>query len=369
MAKAYESAPVIPLYPLEPNADLLQARITPDQPLPQFNIEISSISINPRRHEFKDGYFEDRRYTFSDGSSYDVQRFEPATRRYNIGVAYMTPWCTDLPGFNTEMGKVLAATGSHIVAIGPERSPFGRAARKLAKTMLKNTALLPHDAFTGDRIIASIEQERHVEPDIAMTVGYSRGGMGGNGLIAYGAAKGRSYVFNKHIDPCIERPVEKEDVPIRELPVYLALQEPVELVAALTEYSPKQLWRLRKTIQLHPSFVMNQIAVGVDLFRGPTGNFIANLPTHTALHVDQFSGSRFNQNADFAAAYKPFSNILVESHSGTHMTGMRKWVGERIVDFIVGAQEPIHAGDIPAHHLDVHALASRINRQYATPSA
>lgn len=363
MAKAHEIAPVIPLFPPESTADLLQTCTTPTRPLPEFDIEISSLQISPRRHNFKDGYFEDRRYSFSDGSSYDVQRFEPTERQYDIGIAYMTPWFTDLPGFNTEMGKVLAATGSHVVAIGPERSPFGRAARKLAHTIAANTSLLPHDAFAANRIIESIEDERHVEPDITMTAGYSRGGMGGNGLIAYGALEGRRYVFNKHIDPCIERPVSKDDVPVHEIPVYLAVQEPAELISALTEYSPKQLWRLRKTIQLHPSFLLNQIAVGVDLFRGPTGNFIEHLPVNTALHVDQFSGSRFNQNADFAEAYEPFPRIVVESHPGTHMTGMRKWVGKRIVEFIVGAQEPLQTGAVGVRDLDVQTLANRINRQ------
>ena len=363
MAKAHEIAPVIPLFPQESTADLLQTCNIPNADLPEFDIAIESVQIDPRHHSFKGGAIEDRRYTFSDGSSYDVQRFQPSERLYDIGVAYMTPWFTDLPGFNTEMGKVLAATGSHVVAIGPERSPFGRAARKLAKTIMSDTCLLPHDAFAANKIIESIEQERHVEPDLTMTAGYSRGGMGGNGLIAYGAFEGRRYVFNKHIDPCIERPVSKEDVPVHEIPVYLAIQEPAELVSALTEYSPKQLWRLRKTIQLRPSFLLNQMAVGVDLFRGHTGNFLEHLPANTALHVDEGSGSRFNQTAEFAAAYEPFPRVIIESHPGTHMTGMRKWVGGRIVDFVVGAQEPLQSGAVGVKDLNVQALADRVNRQ------
>jgi hypothetical protein len=275
------------------------------------------------------------RYTLSDGSRYDVQRFVPDRQRFDVAATYTTPWCTDLRGFNERVGMALAHEGMHAIAVSPERLSLGQLRRFGRLSLL-------HDAEAQHVVLNHIDlTAEDITPATVVSLGYSRGAMVGFGLNATSMQHRRDIRYSDYTDPCLEHQVQPWDVDWEQIPAYLG-HEAIAMTQGLLQYSPAELVDMtRKALNPSVCFWLQQIALTKTLFSGEAGELVAGWHDDSVAFIQLFTHSRFNHASDWERQFKPFRNVTLTTRTGVHMSGVHPKVLAQSIDRVVSAQQLI----------------------------
>lgn len=278
-------------------------------------------------------------FRVGNDTKYPALIFRPRHKeQFARTVTFTTPWCTELPGFNTIVGSTLAKMGMNVVAIGPEDPTVMRAVRNLGHTSLRADAHVQHESLDF------IEEEGILDTTSMLATGYSRGGMIAFALKALEDSYERKIEYMDVTDPCLAKKVGLGDIPVAALPRYAAN----ESMACVKSVSKHPLRRAASMI-LHAiprsaGQPVQMIATGIALFSGEAGSFVDEWEEDTAAQVTLFTGSKFNHEYIWAKKLSRYPNVLVHPEHGYHLSGADPRVLDASVGRLIHAQRVLEYG-------------------------
>lgn len=283
-----------------------------------------------------------------DGTAYREQRCMPEQQLYERGVTVTTPWCTRIPGFNTELQKQLAGEGIASDLVGPPRPVMSRKnVRRLADAVHLKT-----DAAVQQELFSSAAEDGLFMPEEALATGYSRGGMMIWGLTANEHDYGRRIRYFDANDPCLVRPAQISDFDPRELRTYTYFpREAMAAARAIGRHPVKELLQLPQSIDLSPRGMVENIATGFALFRGEAGQLLKQVPRDKVGTVRLYERSIFNHAEELHEALQDHAHITIYDRRGYHLSGISPRVRMAAVQRIVTAQAAL-ANDHPLEDID-----------------
>lgn len=363
-----ETVATIPRQPSEP-VELSLAEVTPVASMPQFVMELDDVKVGDEHH-FDGGTIFDRTFVMDNGLRFNGQIFIPASplgkNTFDTLVTYRLPWCTELPGLNTEFGKALAQRGNVVFALGPEDSKLARAVFRLAKTIFGDTALMAEYGYAYHLAADYVDELGVAAPKRVIDAGKSQGAMTNFAAQAYAPTFERQMVYNDLTDPCVEHKVNRGDVADEEdletllsVAKYVGIEEPRELCRIIKQYKEAgQLPHLSRTVRFSPAFWVNQIAKGVAIFRGEAGTFIDHMPADSHSYVRLFESSKLNHARAYRRRLSAFPNVHTTLEPGYHLTLADLAIRQQTVGRISLAQE-LFTTVIDSDELDVAKLVEQ----------
>jgi hypothetical protein len=283
---------------------------------------------------------------FNNYNHYAVQVFNPPEDLRdpkNLAVTYTTPWCTDLEGISTEVGKELALNGLSVVAISPNHPDLRHAFIDLGRRIRGRYSVLEQDAIAHHQILDFIDIEEHLNLKQVLGYGYSRGAMIGLGLLAVANHFDRSFPYSDLIDPCLCNTVKTQKLNPLEIGKYL-IEEVGSLVREVKALPESELLHLAQTIHVDLCFWLQQLTTGIGLFEGEAGRFSDMISKDNVLHLTFFSNSPFNQADKWISAFKDYPNFGFSIIDGYHTSGINPGNRKNSVGRIVLANKLILEG-------------------------
>lgn len=283
-----------------------------------------------------------------DGTAYREQRCIPKEQHYERGVTITTPWCTRIPGFNTELQKQLASEGIASDLVGPPRPVISR--KNIRR--LTNVVNLKTDAAVQQELFSQAAEDGLFLSEEALATGYSRGGMMIWGLTANEHAFGRRVRYFDANDPCLVRPARISDMDPRELRTYTYLpREALAAARAIGRHPVREMLRLPQSLDVSPRGIVENIATGFALFKGQAGDLLKNVPRDTVGTVRLYERSIFNHAEELHDALRDHPHITIYDRRGYHLSGISPRVRTAAVQRIATAQAAL-ANDHPLEQID-----------------
>lgn len=324
-------------------------QITPDvEPRQDAEIAVEQRRILSQRRYRDIGQIIKYEVKLADGTAYREQRCMPNEQRYDRGVTITTPWCTRIPGFNTDLQKQLAAEGIASDIVGPPRPVIDRNTLR----NIPNAVRLETDAAVQQQLFTNAAEDGMFKSDEALATGYSRGAMMIWGLTANEQDYGRNIRYFDANDPCLVRKVRIGDVDPREGRTYTYV--PREIMAAFSaigKHSIEEMLHLPQSIDVSPRGILENVATGFALFKGQAGELLKRVPRDKVGTVRLYERSMFNHAEELYDVLNDHPHITIYDRRGYHLSGMSPRVRMAAVKRIVTAQEAL-ANDHPLEQID-----------------
>jgi hypothetical protein len=291
-------------------------------PIPQ-DSHIETTEFLKERRVRDLGSLITKKVVAANGTAYIKQIALPNDQRFDTGVTLTTPWCTRIPGFNTELQKMMMAYGVASEMLGPPMLPISidTFVHLPEKVTLLQDVVVQHESFGQSAI------DGYFRGDSAISVGYSRGAMIGWGMIAYEKNFDRKIEYFDASDPCLVRATNAEDLNLFDLNTYTYLLREIRAGArAIGRHSLRQMISLPKSLNLTVSGALEIPATGLAIFGGQTKQFIERIRKDAFGQVRLYDKSIFNQADDLKEMLSDHPNINIEVRDGYHLSGMRPGV-------------------------------------------
>ncbi len=316
--------------------------------IPETEVGIEHRKILSQRHYRDIGQIIKYEVSLPDGTAYREQRCMPDTQRYDRGVTITTPWCTRIPGFNTELQKQLASEGIASDMVGPPRPVINRnTLRNLPKAVQ-----LESDSLVQQELFSRAAEDGMFRSDEALATGYSRGGMMIWGLIANEKTFNRNIRYFDANDPCLVRAARIGDVDPRDPRTYTYLpREAMAALRAIGKHPVKDMLKLPQSIDVTPRGMLENIATGFALFKGQAGELLKQVPCDKVGVVRLYERSIFNHAEELYDALRDHPHITIYDRRGYHMSGISPRVRMAAVNRLVTAQEAL-ADENPLELID-----------------
>jgi hypothetical protein len=282
--------------------------------------------------------------TMSDGARYikrDIQAAQPAT---DVRIEVMTPLGTRVSGANTALGELLVArSGSEVSIIGSNQSCSAMTS-------------LAEDAWAANLIMNEHDSQQGIAPGErpVISFGKSRGGMGGNGKIAYAPHQSRKILLAVHEDPSLQHATGVIETLSSLTPLDL-MQEGSEIIHGLLERreseSPlerfKRFRMMSTTIGLSPAYLRAQWHTGRALWRGDSGIFLQHMPVDQALVTLMMNRNKLNHREEFGRRSErlPHSHIIDRNYK--HMAMLRSCVELAGAEAVAESVRRLRTGEEP----------------------
>ncbi len=331
-----------------------------ERPVPQFDLEVVERKLVWQAKIRDIGYFTRELVTFNDGTQYEDQRSMPDKTRFDVGATMTTPWCTRIPGYPTEVQKLLAAQGIASDLVGPPEFPVSLFSPRKTLNMLSNIRHYvsnSHDAAAQLTLARDAATAGMFDEETLMALGYSRGWMIGWDLLAQDEQFGFDIIYSDGTDPCLVVKANQDDLNITDRDTYTYLpREVAAAIYAIQNHSLAEIKDLVKTLHGMPKFLQH-VAVGFALFEGQAGWQIPNIQKDKVGVVRLYDKSLGNQREILKTVLASFPNLYLIDREGLHASGMHPNVRKAAVGRIVLAQN-LHAEGVPLESVDFGSLAA-----------
>jgi hypothetical protein len=248
------------------------------------------------------------------GHSYSAAVGMPTAKQSSdIPIIQTGAWLTSSMGHNEHTLRTFVNNGTPFFFVGPEGSyhsscnslkpEFDITLAKSAAAVLRFSQIIPElfDVNITDRAL----------------IGESRGAMVGMGVLALDSVFGQKIIFADLIAPCFPRKLEPSDA--LKLSGHL-FHEPVSILKLAFKLGIPRLIHYPSTIDLHPTALLSQIAIGPALFSGEAGELAKLIENDKIIHITCF-------NDDFASMPKEWQEIFIDNDNiritildGSHLT-------------------------------------------------
>lgn len=259
-----------------------------------------------------------------------------------IPTVFTTAWFTSTEGHNEHTLRSLVKEGVPTIMIGAEGS-YHKNDCKLpnyhtrlagsAAAVLNFTGVICHDYPTEID-----EHERSV-------IGESRGAMTAMGILAMDKSFDQDVRYADITAPCFPRKILPKD--ILKLSGHI-IHEPLSVSRLAGKIGRKRLIHYPSTIDLHPVSISSQLAIGVALFNGDTGEMARLIDKDKIIHITCY-------NDDFASMPKIWKGIF-KNHSGVRITlldGSHLTIADpQTLDFIIARRKSFQIEN-NEHRLDM----------------
>lgn len=275
--------------------------------LPEYEAEVGRI--NTERYAELDcqyGRFWLRHVVMTDGVHYEQLIGIPRERSTGTAALLTPAWFTNhKAGHNVEIARDALKVGLVPIIHGAATrgsQPLSRSAHDMTK------AFQDTDGFD------------EYETDHFALFGDSRGAMIGFGVATYAREFGVQVVGGQLVDPCIAKRISPRDM--KDLPRYVEhVHEIQSLARQMGRLTFAQLPHYVQTISANPSWILQQLRVGVPLFSGEAGDMGRALAAGDTPHLDvlAFTRSAANHREVWEEIFDG-TNVTITPRTGTHLS-------------------------------------------------
>ena len=278
-------------------------------PMPKYHTEIDTSYRKSLHAEEKSyGKFWIEEWRDSEGTYFDVGKFEPKRVRTDVALVEDTSLTTQVLGFNTHGALGAMRLGMRALIKGPEKNKSIRQSQS---------------AHNTHAMLNVTDAEGFSQPKIAIVKGFSRGAMLGMGTNAYSESFGRHILYSDLTDPCLARAVK--DMGLLEMLGYVQYlpHETIGSTRMLTRImlNPKLRKHYMKTVDVSPKGAKQVWLNGAPLMNGEAGFMAERVPMDAEMHIRFFKGSLPNMRNDFKRRLAGRPGVVFEDRDGIHTSG------------------------------------------------
>ena len=275
--------------------------------LPDYEAEVGRIDTERYPElDCRYGRFWLRHVVMTDGVHYEQLVGIPSERSTGTAALLTPAWFTShKAGHNAEIARDALKVGLVPIVHGAATrgsQPLSRSAHDMTK------AFQDTDGFD------------EYETDHFALFGDSRGAMIGFGTAAYARELGIQVTGGQLVDPCIAKPISARD--LRDLPRYVEhVHEVQSLARQIGRLTLAQLPHYARTLSPNPSWILQQLRVGVPLFSGEAGDMGRALAAGDTPRLDvlTFTRSAANHREVWEEIFDG-TNVTITPRTGTHLS-------------------------------------------------
>lgn len=269
--------------------------------------------------EIKDiGKLESIGFVTKKGYAYSAVVGTPFSPESSVPVIGTSAWLTSVMGHNEHTVRNLVRAGNFTIFVGAEGSyrPEEKAQPTGPITLADSAAAVLN--FTYHAVHDLPENVQHyVDGEKRIVVGESRGGMVGMGLAALAEDFGQEVIYADLVAPCLPRSMEFSD--LRKFKNQI-LSEPQELAKLASRLTLARIIHYPATLDLNPTSLKHQAAIGFALFSGEAGALAQNTPKDTLMHITVFDNDFASMRDEWEDIFKLYPNVRITPLAGSHMT-------------------------------------------------
>lgn len=311
----------------EPSSELLNEQLFDADPETLIEFQ-ASIDYLRRRSEitkydvleserFQHGVIHPYGFYTEAGYTYAAKVTIPDNQITDIPVLYTGAWGTSTDGHNEDMGKFLAQFGIPSIQVGNEGSYH--------PSLIPS---VPHEPLTfAGSAAAALEFSRFISqknfkyllhPELRTSIGESKGGMEGMGLVALAEFFDQQMLMADFTAAGVpKRPSPAELLRFAE---QFVRGEPKGVARLVGRIAIEVLTELPSTIDLHPYAAAHQLAKTPAIFSGEPGETAEFVDKYFKLHMTKFIKDGWSMPEEWKRIFASHSNTRITELDGWHLS-------------------------------------------------
>lgn len=285
----------------------------------QRNANITHIELlGEPEHIAGVGTIERYGFTTTLGYSYAGIICVPKAPQSEVAIVGTSPWLTSDRGHNEHTARNFMREGNYVFFVGADGSWHNKSTPTGPITLADSAAATL--AFAN---LAELRVNRNAEPLVKHAernlIGESRGAMTGFGIIALAEHFEQEILFADLTAPCFPDKVRVETI-LRLL--NQIIDEPLQMMRLGGRIANRTLLHYPATVDLWPSSLEHQFAIGFALGSGEAGALAKRINTHTLVHVTTYEKDSASDHARWQEIlpHSTYPNIRITQLEGSHLT-------------------------------------------------
>ncbi len=261
------------------------------------------------------GYIQRLGFTTVAGFNYDAVIGIPTNRQVtDIPNIHTSAWLTTSRGHYEHMIRKFIHEGVPSIFVGAEGSYH----ESIKIPRLNNITLAKSAAAVlsfSQEISSSLKYS--IDPNKRLLYGESRSAMVAMGILALANSFNQEILFADLIAPCFPRKFELSDA--MNLSRHI-IHEPVSVVKLAGKVGLGRLLHYPSTIDLHPTSIASQVAIGPTLLSGEAGELAKFIDEESIIHITCFNDDFASMPSEWMKLFKNYKNVRITILDGSHLT-------------------------------------------------